>query len=421
MKLLTLLMFLSSMLISSVSFATLTDAEEEKMLVALDQAEERFEKEYELFEKDQDQFLRKMIDEPIDYKLLNAKLEKLTDSVTKNSSVVKDSKFIIKSVLTGKAHKAATVGNKFPRLPYSLPFAETSVTLDVNFTENESMPLNGLGLNLEVGQTLFSIRGLVSVRENEEGNKRWAPGWADEYKGTIRLKVDTLEALQKIGKFKSIKSYCSSDDVVTRGLEDIIEKYPKVLELVEEVCGVIANVGEYTEYSVFIKDLKSPVKKLNQTVEQIIDDLWWEAAKESGNKGITNLLEFISGRFYNYSIKANACDGVRGQLRKLKVPCREHLSIKAGGTALFAEVDAQLHFYEDEIVLSAVGDLADGVRESYTLEKIELAVGAYIAAKSVSVMSDEVMQIMGKELTTYIDLIYDEANRSLEEGLLLLD
>ena len=384
---------------------------------AMDELENKIIAEEESYEADKSAYLKKMVDQPVDYKALNKKLKFFSEKISEKSNLVNNVDMSINSVLTGRAHRWATFGNRTPKLPYYLPVAGAQVAVSVDFASDANLPLpiNGFGINLKVGQTPLSLRGLLAVKS--EGFP-WNPGWTDEYSGEVVLKVDSLDLLKKLASFKKVEEFCNSEEFLLGDLEDILEDYPKVEDLVKETCGVLANADAYQNYATFIKDLQAPVKTLNDTVEKIIDDIWWKEAKSATERGVAYVLDFVSKGFYHYNIEAKSCGKVRSFLKKFKVPCEDKLAISAGGGAGVADIDGEIDMYADRLVLRAISNVSSGVREGYVADKMDLAAYGYMGLNAFMDVSYEVLDLISVEVAEELEELQKELNESVAEGTL---
>jgi len=378
----------------------IVEAEDSFEFPRLEKMSEDMQDEYEA---DKDAFLRKMLDEPINYELVNQNLNKTGAVVSENSTFIKSVNIKFDSVLTKAWHKNLTLNKNYPELPFLLPLAKTTFDIDVKLNPNTALPIpvNGFSLGLRAGQTPLSLRGILNLG---------LPTWTDTYSVLGSVDLDSLQALKLLFANNEIQDVCkNASDIGIVPSE--VEDSKKYQEAVEKACLVVAKGTKAENFDAFLAEVKEPIQEINDLIAAIIDETWKESV---GGGAWSRFFNFASKAAYSYKIGVQDCSGFVAR----NTNCEPNLFFKGSGGILIGDVDGSLVISKDKVAFEVSGELSGGVRADAVGEKKDLAAYVYIAAKVVESANDEEISKLGLELAEGLEnlaeLIQEDINDELD-------
>jgi len=357
------------------------------------------------YEADPEAFLKLMVDEPIDYDLVNAKLNKAGAAVSNNSDLIESVKLTFDSVLTKAAHRRLTANNRYPNLPYKLPFGQTSLDISVklNADANLPIPVYGFSFGAQVGQTAASLRGAL---------KFWDPSWTDSYSVVGSIDLDSLLAIKKVFAHQEVQAFCDDASSNSDLAPNDLVASEKLKEAFVKACLVVAQGSVAVDFNSFLAEIKQPIEEINGLIGDIIDETW----KDSLGGGASRVLNFVTKAAYSYKIGVQDCKGLGAKAGAvLGASCEQSLYFEGSGGAFIGDIDGSVVITENKVAFEVSGDISSGVRENNVAEKSELAAYVYIAAKVVESANDEDLEKVGTELASGIESIAKELQDSVNE------
>jgi|GEM_PF-6809194 len=406
--------FTSLVFFSSSGFAS--EAEPVDLDVELRELENLYESLRDAKEKNIDSFLKTMTKDPIDYEKLNNVFKTFGEAVSRESDVVNSLEIGFQSVLSGKFHKWATIGERFLKLPYYFPFSKTTMSLSFElsrtYQEFLDIPVNirGGSASITVNQSLISRRGFLDIFTGK------FPSWTDTYKGQAQILFDTMEALKKIYGLEEVQEACFQNEADNDSSLNGIDVPIDLREIVERTCSVVEKIDSYSDFNDFLLASKEDLESINLLVKKAIDEAWSES---HGDSPIGKIFEFTTDQLYSYDLSVQDCQPFRW--KEIELPfqrkfyeltnCWPQLELSAGGGALIGDADGDLILNDSGVSVSLSGDLSSGVRSRFIADKVEIATEAYMVLKTISSATDYHIEVAAKALGQWIE----ESTDSSEE------